>query len=860
MIVALRLSQVALTRVILSFLICYQVILVIALYFPDLFIILAASENTALDAMLTIVFLIFLLEWLLMSVLDMSYFLGFFWVMDMVGTFSMFFDISYILGSDATEPLIVEQQVGRGGSGDQTQLLRAARVAKLGARAGRISRVVKVLRFMPFLNLKDQDSSQMARVISSQLTNVLATRVACLTIILVIVVPLLGFFQFPEYDYSINITPKSFFSRYNEYVKDFQGPGVHPSDSLQQPAITLVRLQNSFKSADIFYKSTLETYGVFQACLAICVNQQCTCFVHDMLPEVPYHDWYFDQPNRIANVIHVMQKSESIVPAFTFVVSYNLEQVYRQDSWMNLLMISFVILVMVTFGLVLSNSVSDLALKPMERMLAMVRAIAATVFKTVDNLQEADGMDSDDDDIANASEMVLLEKVVNRLARMAELQQRTAQDVGIKTEDLKDEELGVLNLIQQNVRKDDLEVQKRVQNRVSSKQVHIDPKILGVTEQQYNSWDLHAIDIQERKQRIAFAVFCVLEFPGCAAYCHERLKTDTMIKFVQQVETEYMDHPYHNFYHALDVCFTTQRMMKLSFTSLFMQEIEQMSLLISAICHDIGHPGVNNPFLVDTSHELAVRYNDRSPLENMHCARLFSIPKEDDGKNIFQNFTQQEYKDIRKICVEVILHTDMTQHFAMIKEISMLQLQINEDDLDLIDPTEGPGEDEIERLKVSETRSLLLKLLLHAADVSNPCKPWHICHFWAKRVLNEFFNQGDKEKELDIPVQMLNDREKVNIPNSQIGFIEFVVAPLVITMVKLLPPLYELSRHIHLNVCHWADILVEESKPGEEEKTKLQQRVEKLRTQTEEAEARIYFPGAPVHSPSGNLRKLMLLE
>lgn len=142
----------------------------------------------------------------------------------------------------------------------------------------------------------------------------------------------------------------------------------------------------------------------------------------------------------------------------------------------------------------------------------------------------------------------------------------------------------------------------------------------------------------------------------------------------------------------------------------------------------------------------------------------------------------------------------MTQHFAMIKDIQMLQLQMNEDDLDLLDPIDGPGEAEVELLKVNETRSLLLKLILHAADVSNPCKPWNICHYWAKHVLAEFFNQGDREKELGIPVQMLNDREKVNVPNSQIGFIEFVVAPLIITMVKLLPPLYMILCMMALHI------------------------------------------------------------
>ena len=57
-----------------------------------------------------------------------------------------------------------------------------------------------------------------------------------------------------------------------------------------------------------------------------------------------------------------------------------------------------------------------------------------------------------------------------------------------------------------------------------------------------------------------------------------------------------------------------------------------------------------------------------------------------------------------------------------------------------------------------------------------------ICSKWASVVLDEFFLQGDKEKELGIPVQMLNDRDKVNRPFSQIGFIEFIVSPLLLSI------------------------------------------------------------------------------
>ena len=54
-------------------------------------------------------------------------------------------------------------------------------------------------------------------------------------------------------------------------------------------------------------------------------------------------------------------------------------------------------------------------------------------------------------------------------------------------------------------------------------------------------------------------------------------------------------------------------------------------MLIAAIAHDVGHTAVNNQFLIDTSHELALMYNDHSPMENMHCAKLFQITSQQEN-------------------------------------------------------------------------------------------------------------------------------------------------------------------------------------------------------------------------------------
>jgi hypothetical protein len=75
-------------------------------------------------------------------------------------------------------------------------------------------------------------------------------------------------------------------------------------------------------------------------------------------------------------------------------------------------------------------------------------------------------------------------------------------------------------------------------------------------------------------------------------------------------------------------------------------------------------------------------------------------------------------------------------------------------------------------------RRTILKATLHVADVSNPSRPSAVCVRWADLVQEEFFRQGDQEAQLGLPVSMFMDRSKPAFPKMQVGFIEFIVRPL----------------------------------------------------------------------------------
>ncbi len=66
-------------------------------------------------------------------------------------------------------------------------------------------------------------------------------------------------------------------------------------------------------------------------------------------------------------------------------------------------------------------------------------------------------------------------------------------------------------------------------------------------------------------------------------------------------------------------------------------------------------------------------------------------------------------------------------------------------------------------------KSKALALVLHSADISHPGKPWSIHHAWTESLMEEYFKQGEKEKELGLPCSPLCDRDNTLIAESQIG-------------------------------------------------------------------------------------------
>jgi len=799
--------------------------LFLALFLGELFAVLQIPTNTEQNIILTIVMVLFALELVLLIITDASYFKSFFFFMDLIGTVSMIFDVSYLYGEDATAPNMKEYMgAGSSDSSENVIIVRATRAAKLGARAGRLSRVLKILRFLlPLIGVAEDQPLKNgkkhvkeAKVIANRLTNVLSTRVAFMTILIVVIIPVFSIFLYPVFDDSM----VSWTILLNENAQQLSVAKADVAAGKTSSADDLAEVQMMFDSELTRFANFYEgyNYGPFSACVGDWVDNSFSC--SDTLS----FKSTFVEPDRKA--------SAWLMSYPNFQAGFTLEQSKRNESTLNICLLLFIILMMCAFGLVMSNSISTLALQPLERMLAAVRDKCGQIFKYTAELQEDNDEEyhsEQDQDIEQDSEFVLLEKAVAKLAGIVNLA-TTSKEPEITANMTEDDKMALSWMQGTQVpampRKSMMcsESEAAMIATAEPLDTSVDVTILfrkAVPDNVQRAlltdcWDSTAV---EDFNAVPIAAYLVCCGETNAAWVRQNVKDQQMSKFVSICLSKYPPNPFHNFAHGLDCTFSVSRYMRDAQAHEFFTEQQMFWILVAGLGHDLGHPGVNNQYLIETAHELAVKYNDKAPLENMHCSTLFQIMSDPDA-NLFAQVSRDNFKEIRKGIIAAILHTDMAQHFAMVKELTILY-EMNSDDFDALHPHEV--------VKSSHTNvQMALNAMLHTADVNNPMKPWDLAFKLAHKCVEEFFAQGDLEKAAAIPVGMLNDRDKVNIPQAQIGFVEFLIMPLAEQMVKIFPQLDGLAMNISKNVPQWADIWIAENAPPDEAKAKVQARCLKI--------------------------------
>ncbi|OAL71056.1 hypothetical protein A7D00_4718 [Trichophyton violaceum] len=340
----------------------------------------------------------------------------------------------------------------------------------------------------------------------------------------------------------------------------------------------------------------------------------------------------------------------------------------------------------------------------------------------------------------------------------------------------------------------------------------------------------------ERKEEVKAAIaewhFCAHDFTDdelCYASClmfehtltipdleHWRISSESLREFVLSCRAAYNSFIlYHNFRHAVDVLQSTFHVLVRigaippfplgseprssdAGMSCLITPFDALALLVIALGHDVGHPGVNNMFLVKLNAPLAQLYNDRSVLEAFHCAAYSQILRRH-WPAVFQD------TEMRTLMISSILATDMGIHNHFIDELGKLRGRYAAD---------GRKVDSWIEKDIRDYRVLLCALIIKCADISNVARPFKVAEQWTDVLQLEFANQGEMEINIGIATSLFGGPPElgnfIKKAQGQVGFMDIFGLPLFDGVTDILPDLAFAANTIRSNRFIWAKLMEHE--------------------------------------------------
>ncbi|KAL3318772.1 High affinity cAMP-specific and IBMX-insensitive 3',5'-cyclic phosphodiesterase 8B [Cichlidogyrus casuarinus] len=234
--------------------------------------------------------------------------------------------------------------------------------------------------------------------------------------------------------------------------------------------------------------------------------------------------------------------------------------------------------------------------------------------------------------------------------------------------------------------------------------------------------------------------------------------------------------------------------------------------------------------------------SSRAVLESHHAALAFQLSK-DEKINIFKNLPSEEFRNLRKQIIDLVLATEMARHFEhltkFVNNLSKPMMNKLAPEEDEAAPGHASSGRPSKRSSVGssssgstvddfsprptlaslvqespENRSILKRMLIKCCDVNNPTRPLEICKEWAIRIAEEYFAQTDDEKRLGLPLVMPTfDRQTCNISKSQTSFIDFFLKDMFAAW-DFVCDCPEIIANLESNYKYWNELVAKDNQPA----------------------------------------------
>ncbi|XP_011884145.1 PREDICTED: cAMP-specific 3',5'-cyclic phosphodiesterase 4A [Cercocebus atys] len=300
-------------------------------------------------------------------------------------------------------------------------------------------------------------------------------------------------------------------------------------------------------------------------------------------------------------------------------------------------------------------------------------------------------------------------------------------------------------------------------------------------------------------------IFCVSDYAGgrsltCIMYMifqerdllkKFRIPVDTMVTYMLTLEDHYhADVAYHNSLHAADVLQSTHVLLATPALDAVFTDLEILAALFAAAIHDVDHPGVSNQFLINTSEWPSpgtgfAEYSGSG-------AQCPVPPHDESGRSRITPWGRDRAFQAaarRRIERQLFSRTLSKRQAARALRAENGPIRMRGAGM-AVGPERERKPVEVEGFghSLCPDPMQVLRNMVHCADLSNPTKPLELYRQWTDRIMAEFFQQGDRERERGMEISPMCDKHTASVEKSQVGFIDYIVHPLWETWADLVHP------------------------------------------------------------------------
>ena len=256
-----------------------------------------------------------------------------------------------------------------------------------------------------------------------------------------------------------------------------------------------------------------------------------------------------------------------------------------------------------------------------------------------------------------------------------------------------------------------------------------------------------------------------------------------LTNFISDVCQNYKQNHFHNFQHAVNILHMTYMLLDKTNIIHKLNPHIVFAILISALSHDVDHPGNTNSYEINSMSKYSILYNDISVLENHHCTLTFQLLEK---SGLSKCINQNQFREFRKTIIACILGTDMTKHNECINKFIAFDFE----------KTEYSFDDQV----------FIGSSFVHFADLSNPLKNFDISFEWSKRISREFYEQTIKEEIEGLPSHsFMKIHDNVTMCLNEIQFITLVSMPIWSAVASKFENLKILNEKLIITLEKWRD-------------------------------------------------------